>query len=139
MSDQNSLSILFIDDEKIKMEEYVEYLELEGYNVTICQYIEELEGTIAERKYDIAIIDVMMLQKPPKNKDIYEPDKDYDMSKSGIKYGLPKLKRLNIPIIVLTNVPLNEIKIPDGTNVIKRFQKSLTLPSELCDFMKNVE
>ncbi len=136
-----NLSILFLDDETVKTRAYVEFLELEGHRVTSCRYIEDFVELLKREKYDVIIIDVMIPQKPSANGKAHRGGSDFNMDLAGIKHGLPPLAGRKIPIIILTNVPINGIQkkqILSKVNIHGVYQKVQTPPSRLATIIKQI-
>ena len=124
--------ILFIDDERNQVQDYIEVLELDGFEVNFCQYKEDLFSILENQNFDVVVLDIMLFQKPPRSSDKFIPSSIDEVTTAGIKL-LETLKKYNYPIIILTNVPLNQISINNvqDFNLIRKYQKVSTLPSQL--------
>jgi CheY-like chemotaxis protein len=133
-------SILLIEDEQSRMYDSIEVLKIE-HNVAVCKYVEELEDIIKHNSFSLIILDIMILQKPIPLDDKYSFDESYDMASGGyfaLDIIAKTIKKENIPpILILTNVPLDEIieeRIKDFP-IIGKLNKLATLPSELLSFI----
>ena len=62
-------TVLLVDDDPSWQFNYEEILSDEGYNVIIVGNKEDAMNTIAQDKFDIAIIDLRLVDSDPKNKD----------------------------------------------------------------------
>ncbi|MCP4547304.1 MAG: hypothetical protein GY835_12670 [bacterium] len=139
MSGSGELSILFVDHELEQMSAYIEYLELEGHQVTRCRYVEELSDYVEEGTYDMIILNTMMPRKSLKNNETSELDRDYVMEHAGIQYGAVALRNVRIPIIILTDTPASEIwrnKALIGIRVSEVCQKLSTTPARLANIVR---
>ena len=129
-------SVLFIDDEPENIKNYVDYLEFEGFEVSTCTFLEDLDKALKRKTFDVIILDVIIQPKaigaPPKT-----DNQKNKIHRAGLTIGLPKLKKLKKPIIILTNVPLNQLDDQDlsGFKVIGQLFKPLTKPSKLLNMI----
>ena len=128
--------ILFVDDDKLPMQYYVQALEKRGFEVQ--RYFEPdnaLEFIMKENtQIEVIIMDIMM------------PFGKYgaDATKKGLITGVLLLDDIrkycpNTPVIILTNVknPKTHIKFEEG-DLLKIIQKTDCPPFELVDLVNEV-
>ena len=60
MTDQTSYQVLFLEDEPTICEVLTEYMTLSGYQVTSVPNGDEATSLINSRRYDIAVLDIMV-------------------------------------------------------------------------------
>ena len=117
------MKILFVDDEKRRMEPVKEELELNQHKVVFEDRIEDAVKLIEDttNKFDVFIIDVSM---PPG--DVFRAEDTYGGARTGIHlYNRLRKARPNAKVVVLTNVA--------DRGVAERLGKEL--PS-LCRFIR---
>jgi len=131
--------ILLIDDEKRAMSPYVEYLKLDGFEVDVCQYYENVESFLKRNSYDLVILDIMILPKMEKNKRPYEFSKKINPARTGLDYTLPVLDKMSYKYIILTNVPISYLAADLDKNPALRknvFSKLRTPPEVLSSIIR---
>lgn len=136
--------ILFVDDEKMFNESYVEAL-------VEAKYIVEFEQNIVRaldffksrrRELELVIMDIMfsLFGSIP-------PDIDESKIEGGLRVGEEVLRLMNdspdgrkIPKIILTNVTAEDFhaKYASSENVVGCYKKRETLPSELVEIVKGI-
>lgn len=136
--------ILFVDDEKMFNESYVEAL-------VEAKYIVEFEQNILRalnffksrsRELELVIMDIMfsLFGSIP-------PDIDESKIEGGLRVGEEVLRLMNdtpdgrkIPKIILTNVTAEDFhsKYASSENVVGCYKKRETLPSELVEIVKGI-
>ncbi len=95
-------NILFIDDEKKKMQYLIKELERSNkFKVDLCTQILNLESMLKAFTYDLAILDIMM--EPILTEELYYSKIEYNCHNAGLELGIPILNRYNLPFIIFTN------------------------------------
>jgi CheY-like chemotaxis protein len=112
--------ILFVDDDKRRMESYVQELKFSGYQVKFKSEIDDAFNFYENNREDIqlVILDVMM--------PVGENFSDQSAAENGLRTGICfyrkiREKQSNLPVIILTNVnrtELLDIKNPDMAEAI---------------------
>ena len=60
----NATRILVVDDETSLCEVLYDLFDMEGYDVTACQDVAAARAHLAERPYDLALLDVFLTHEP---------------------------------------------------------------------------
>lgn len=127
--------ILLVDNEKSRMQVYIEELEIAGYQVELKTDIDSALQYWHENqdKIDLLILDIMM----PSGKLSGEPKINGGLRTGIVFYQKVRENNQNVPIIFLTNV--SKISDPELEKEIvnnpksKFLQKLETLPSQLIE------
>jgi CheY-like chemotaxis protein len=127
--------ILFVDDERRRMQSYVEELKLSGYEVEFKSDVDDALIFFEENKekLDLLILDVMM----PTGNSFNNQYAD-DGLRTGICFH-EKVRHQNqsIPIIIFTNTPVNEsFDTESGKTFV--FQKDMLLPFDLTNKVNHI-
>lgn len=136
--------ILFIDDEKMFNESYVEALKEEGYNVLFEQNLTRGLEIFNERmnEIELVIMDIMFTLQTS-----LPPGIDESKIQGGLRTGVEAIRLMNstsngktIPKIIFTNVADEEFhrKYSSSDEVKGSYRKRDTLPSELVEIVKRI-
>jgi len=82
--------ILWLDNDPPFINDSVNALREQGYEVTVTTTVMEAEALIRDRPYDLLILDVMIPTKSAEEEAVYEPDK----TSRGYKTGLVFYRRM---------------------------------------------
>ena len=132
--------ILFVDDEKRRMESYAEELRLSGYKVEIKSDVDSALDFFQEnyKQIKLLILDIMM----PAGNAFENVDTKYGLRTGIIFYEEIRNRNSNLPILIFTNVSNEAVEKKISLDKKSLFlQKEDFLPfqlvDELEDFMKN--
>jgi CheY-like chemotaxis protein len=136
--------ILFIDDEKMFNESYVEALQEAGYNVLFEQNLARGIEIFNNRRKEVELIIMDIMFAMPIT---FPPGMDKSKIMDGLRIGEEAIRLMNstpegkeIPKIILTNIAAEDfhIKHSSSEDVKGCFRKRDTLPSRLVEIVRQI-
>lgn len=128
--------ILLVDDEKRRMESYVEELRLSGYEVEIKSDVDSALDFFNEnyKQIELLILDIMM----PAGNVFENVDTKYGLRTGIIFYKKIRNLNLSLPIIIFTNVSNEAVEKKISLDQKSLFlQKQDFLPFQLVDELED--
>jgi CheY-like chemotaxis protein len=127
--------ILFIDDERRRIQSFIDELELNDHKVKFESNVDDALDFFASNhnQLDLLILDVMM----PTGNTFNDKEADNGFKTGICFYGKVRQQKPNIPIIIFTNV-LNSESFDTTSGKTFVFEKDMMLPLDLVEKVNHI-